>query len=55
MPATNDVPRPVNEWKSVAMPYKLTKSQQRKQKRGESIYERDKVVEKYSYSKGEWV
>ena len=35
--------------------YTLTEAQKTRRRRGKSIYERDKKVEDYKYSKGEWV
>lgn len=35
--------------------YKLTEAQRMRKKRGKSIYERDKKIDEYKYSKGEWV
>lgn len=35
--------------------YTLTEAQKMRRRRGQSIYERDRKVEEYKYSKGEWV
>ena len=35
--------------------YTLTESQKMRKRRGQSIYHRDRQVEEYKYSKGEWV
>ena len=35
--------------------YTLTEAQKTRQRRGQSIYHRDRKVEEYKYSKGEWV
>lgn len=35
--------------------YKLTVAQKKRRQRGSSIYIRDRQVEEYKYSKGEWV
>jgi hypothetical protein len=35
--------------------YTLTEAQKMRRRRGQSIYERDRKVEDYKYSKGEWV
>ena len=37
------------------MGYHLTNAQQQRKKRGKSIYDRDRKVCEYKYSKGEWV
>ena len=35
--------------------YTLTEAQKMRRRRGQSVYERDRKVEDYKYSKGEWV
>lgn len=35
--------------------YTLTEAQKMRRRRGQSIYECDRKVEEYKYSKGEWV
>ena len=35
--------------------YTLTEAQKMRKRRGQSIYHRDRQVEEYKYSKGEWV
>ena len=35
--------------------YTLTEAQKMRKRRGQSIYHRDRQVEEYRYSKGEWV
>ena len=44
------------EWSRLSgQPYRLTNEQRRRMRNGKSIYERDKVVEKYDVKKGKWV
>ena len=52
---TDDTVKPVNEWHSVRGFYQLTPKQMKRRRKGESLYERDRVVEPYKYSKGEFV
>ena len=53
--ATDDTAKPVSEWHSVRGYYQLTPKQMKRRRKGESLYERDKVVEPYSVNKGEFV
>ena len=53
--ATDDMAKPVSEWHSVRGYYQLTPKQMKRRRNGESLYERDQVVEPYKYSKGEFV
>ena len=53
--ATDDTAKPVSEWHSVRGYYQLTHKQMKRRRKGESLYERDKVVEPYSVNKGEFV
>lgn len=53
--ATDDMVKPVSEWHSVRGYYQLTPKQMKRRRKGEPLYERDKVVEPYKYSKGEFV
>ena len=49
-------PMVANEWSRLSgQPYRLTEEQRRRMRNGKSIYERDKVVEKYDVKKGKWV
>ena len=44
------------EWSRLSgQPYRLTLEQRRRMREGKSIYQRDKVVEKYDVKKGKWV
>lgn len=52
----DSVPRVISEGMNVGgRGYTLTEAQKTRRRRGKSIYERDKKVEEYKYSKGEWV
>lgn len=54
--APNSVPHVVSDGMNVGgRGYSLTESQKSRRRRGKSIYERDKKIEEYRYSKGEWV
>lgn len=44
-----------SEWPSINGTYKLTNAQRKRIAKGKSIYEKDKVTEKYDCPKGEWV
>ena len=49
-------PRVATEWSRLAgQPYRLTLEQRRRMREVKSIYQRDKVVEKYDVKKGKWV
>ena len=49
-------PMVATEWSRLSgQPYKLTQEQRRRMRDGKSIYQRDKVVEKYDVKKGKWV
>ena len=49
-------PRIATEWSRLSgQPYRLTHEQRRRMRNGKSIYERDKVVEKYDVKKWKWV
>ncbi|WP_295055287.1 hypothetical protein [uncultured Fibrobacter sp.] len=49
-------PMVANEWSRLSgQPYRLTEEQRRRMRHGKSIYQRDKVVEKYDVKKGKWV
>lgn len=49
-------PRVATEWSRLSgQPYRLTLEQRRRMREGKSIYQRDKVVEKYDVKKGKWV
>lgn len=51
-----DIPRIATSIMNVnKMGYHLTNAQKMRRRRGQSIYERDRKVEEYKYSKGEWV
>lgn len=51
-----DIPRIATSIMNVnKMGYHLTNAQMCRRRRGQSIYERDRKVEEYKYSKGEWV
>ena len=52
---TDETIKPVSEWHSVRGYYQLTPKQMMRRRKGESLYERDKVVEPYSVNKGEFV
>lgn len=53
--ATDDTLKPVSEWHSVRGFHQLTPKQMERRRKGESLYERDQVVEPYTFSKGEFV
>lgn len=53
--ATDETVKPVSEWLSVRGFHQLTPKQMERRRKGESIYERDQVVEPYNFSKGEFV
>lgn len=49
-------PRVATEWSRLSgQPYRLTQEQRKRMREGKSIYQRDKVVEKYDVRKGKWV
>ncbi len=51
-----EIPRVATDVMNVnGMGYNLTKAQKERMMRGQSIYERDRKVCEYKYSKGEWV
>lgn len=52
----DSVPRVISEGMNVGgRGYTLTEAQKMRKRRGQSIYNRDRKVEEYKYSKGEWV
>ena len=52
----NDMPNVLRDVANVGgRGYTLTEAQKARRKRGQSIYHRDRQVEEYKYSKGEWV
>ena len=52
----NDIPKVKNVADNVGgRGYTLTEAQKMRKRRGQSIYKRDRQVEEYKYSKGEWV
>ena len=53
--ATDETVKPVSEWHSIRGFHQLTPKQMKRKRKGESLYERDRVVEPYDYSKGEFV
>lgn len=53
MTSTNDIPRVITE-APAGKSYSLTYAQRCEVRRGECIYSRDKVVEPYMFSKGEF-
>ena len=53
--ATDETIKPVSEWNSVRGFHQLTPKQMQRRRKGESLYERDRVVEPYNYSKGKFV
>ena len=56
MESCEQVPRVATEWSRLSgQPYRLTLEQRRRMREGKSIYQRDKVVEKYDVKKGKWV
>lgn len=49
-------PKVAKEWINLGgRGYTLTDAQQRRKKKGKSIWNRDRKVEDYKFSKGEWV
>lgn len=49
-------PMVATEWSRLSgQPYRLTLEQRRRMREGKSIYQRDKVFEKYDVRKGKWV
>lgn len=55
MTHTNDIPRVITETPADGKSYSLTYAQMSRKKRGESIWNRDKVVAPYEVSKGKFV
>lgn len=56
MRSSNDVPKIAEGGTNVnGMGYTLTWAQRERMRRGQTIYERDRKVEEYKYSKGEFV
>ena len=56
MTDTTEAPMILRDVLNVGMRgYTLTEAQKARRKRGQSIYNRDRKVEEYKYSKGEWV
>lgn len=56
MTTNNDIPKVKIEADNVGCRgYRLTEAQKQRRRRGKSIYERDRQVEEYKVSKGEWV
>jgi hypothetical protein len=52
----NDIPKVKNVADNVGgRGYTLTDAQKKRRARGQSIYNRDRQVEEYKVSKGEWV
>lgn len=56
MTLLKDIPRIARDGTNVGgMGYTITLAQRERMKRGETIYERDKQVDEYKYSKGKFV
>lgn len=55
MTPTNDIPRVITETPADGKSYSLTYAQMSRKKRGESIWNRDKVVAPYEVRKGKFV
>lgn len=56
MDNSEEIPRVATAVMNInGMGYHLTNAQQQRKKRGKSIYDRDRKVCEYKYSKGEWV
>jgi hypothetical protein len=56
MTDTDNVPQVLSEASNICgRGYTLTESQKYRKRHGMSLYERDRKIEEYKYSKGEWV
>ena len=56
MDNSEEIPRVATAVMNInGMGYHLTNAQKMRKRRGQSIYHRDRQVEEYKYSKGEWV
>ena len=55
MTPTNDIPRVITDMPANGKSYSLTYAQISRKKRGESIWNRDKVVAPYEVNKGKFV
>lgn len=56
MTPTNNIPKIAEGGTNVqGLCYTLTAAQMKRRERGQSVYQRDRKVEEYKYSKGEFV